>query len=137
MPDIQILALGSLTGLFMLSKHFQGPQYRNLRLGAFVSTGLSAIAPIIHGTIRFGFDQFVRQSGLKYYLTEGFLILVGVAFHASRFPESFAPGKFDIWGGSHQIFHILVVIATAVHFAGLYEAYEYNYNFRTCGIKPT
>lgn len=85
--------------------------------------------------IRFGFVQLVRQSGLKYYLIEGFLILIGASLYGYRFPESFAPGRFDIWGGSHQLFHTLVVIATAVHFAGLYEAYEYNYTFRKCGIQ--
>lgn len=50
----------------------------------------------------------------------------------TRFPESVRPGTFDIYGSSHQIFHILVVMATAVHLAGVLEAIEYNYYNRQC-----
>jgi len=34
--------------------------------------------------------------------------------HAS----SYAPGKFDIFGHSHQFFHVLVVAAALIHFMG-------------------
>jgi adiponectin receptor len=130
-----IISVGLLTAFVLLSKRFEGPKYRGLRLGAFVATGLSAFAPIIHGIIQFGFMQLLRQSGLKYYFIEGGIILLGVFFYGSRIPECFAPGKFDIWGASHQIFHVLIVIATAVHFLGLREAYEYNYSYRQCGLR--
>lgn len=40
------------------------------------------------------------------------------------------PGKFDIWGSSHQIFHVLVVCAAAAHLMGLLKAFDYEHNYR-------
>jgi predicted membrane channel-forming protein YqfA (hemolysin III family) len=34
-------------------------------------------------------------------------------------PERWFPGKFDIWGQSHQLFHILVLIAAFVSYYGI------------------
>lgn len=34
-----------------------------------------------------------------------FWLLVSAAFNISKFPERLAPGRFDIWGHSHQWFH--------------------------------
>lgn len=52
----------------------------------------------------------------------------------TRFPERLKPGLFDIWGSSHQIFHILVVIATIVHLIGVLTAFDYNYEHRQCTV---
>ncbi len=42
-------------------------------------------------------------------------------------PERLRPGKFDIWGSSHQIFHVLVVAAAVAHLIGLLKAFDYNH----------
>lgn len=34
------------------------------------------------------------------------------------------PGKLDIWGGSHQIFHLLAVQSAAVHLYGILGAFR-------------
>jgi adiponectin receptor len=39
-------------------------------------------------------------------------------------PEALKPGRFDILGCSHQVFHVLVVIATTVHLVGILSAYD-------------
>jgi adiponectin receptor len=49
-----------------------------------------------------------------------------------RIPESFKPGKVDIFGFSHQIFHVLVVLAIIVHLIGIVFALDYNYRHKTC-----
>ncbi|KAI1773073.1 mPR-like GPCR protein [Hypoxylon cercidicola] len=125
-------ALAAVSIIIVLAPGFQGPRWRTLRLLTFVCTGLSGLAPIIHGIFMFGFKQMMKQSGLPYYFAEGGLFLVGATVYATRFPESISPGKFDIYGSSHQIFHILVVMATTVHLAGVLEAIEYNYYNRQC-----
>jgi len=43
-----------------------------------------------------------------------------------RIPERFAPGRFDIWGSSHQIFHVLVLAAAVTHLVGLLKAFEFH-----------
>ncbi|XXH01983.1 hypothetical protein Hte_008347 [Hypoxylon texense] len=159
-------SLSAISIVIVLAPAFQGPRWRTLRLLTFVCTGLSGLAPFIHGICMFGFEQMAKQSGLPYYIAEGGLFLVGAAVYGvsskvpapstihvlasewaktrrflliecddglqTRFPESVRPGTFDIYGSSHQIFHVLVVLATAVHLAGVLEAIEYNYYNRQC-----
>ncbi|KAI1260318.1 mPR-like GPCR protein [Xylariaceae sp. FL1019] len=124
------LALTSIA--IMLAPYFQGPKWRTFRLAVFVVTGLSGFAPIIHGIHMFGFQQMLKQSGLPYYFAEGGLFLLGAIAYATRFPECIKPGSFDIFGSSHQIFHVLVVIAAVVHVVGVLEAFDYNYHNRQC-----
>ncbi|KAI2469074.1 mPR-like GPCR protein [Annulohypoxylon bovei var. microspora] len=125
-------SFAAISIVIVLAPTFQGPRWRTLRLLTFVCTGLSGLAPIIHGICMFGFAQMMKQSGLAYYFAEGGLFLLGAVIYATRFPESISPGTFDIYGSSHQIFHILVVLATAVHLAGVLDALDYNYYNRQC-----
>ncbi|KAL8873310.1 MAG: hypothetical protein Q9198_007046 [Flavoplaca austrocitrina] len=127
-----ILTLGTATVIILLNPRLQGLRYRTLRVCTFVFTGLSGFAPLIHGIKLYGIPQMNRQSGMPYYLLEGLLLIIGAFFYGTRIPESIKPGKFDIWGCSHQIFHLLVVAATAVHAYGIIEAYDYNYHHRNC-----
>ena len=99
----------------------------------------------------FGFSQMVKQSGMPYYVGEGLVLLLGALFYTvsissryaecekpltsipqTRIPECFKPGRFDIFGCSHQIFHVLVVLATAIQLIGILAAFDYNYNHRKC-----
>ncbi len=73
-----------------------------------------------------------KQSGLPYYLVEGLLLILGALFYATRIPESIKPGRFDLWGCSHQIFHLLVVAATSVHAYGILRTFDYIYQNRPC-----
>ncbi|KAI1082455.1 mPR-like GPCR protein [Whalleya microplaca] len=125
-------SLAAISVVVVLAPAFQGPRWRTLRLLTFVCTGLSGLAPIVHGICLFGFARMMRQSGLPYYLAEGGLFLLGAVVYATRFPESMSPGTFDIYGSSHQIFHVLVVLATVVHLIGVLDAFDYNYHHRQC-----
>ncbi|PTB34927.1 hypothetical protein M441DRAFT_154558 [Trichoderma asperellum CBS 433.97] len=124
--------LGVITIFIIVNPYFQGERFRTFRAFVFIGTGLSGFAPLIHGIKMFGWLQMVKQSGLLYYLLEGGFLLLGALFYITKFPESRFPGKFDIYGSSHQIFHILVVFATVVQLIGILEAFNYNYIHRTC-----
>ncbi|OIW23008.1 mPR-like GPCR protein [Coniochaeta ligniaria NRRL 30616] len=127
-----ICSLGTMTIFILVSPKFQGRKWRTFRTLTFVSTGLSGFAPLAHGVYLFGWSQMMNQSGMPYYLAEGALLILGATVYATRFPEAWSPGRFDIYGGSHQLFHILVVMATIVQLVGILDAYDYNYNNRTC-----
>ncbi|KAI6080968.1 mPR-like GPCR protein [Hypoxylon rubiginosum] len=124
--------LGALNILIMIHPRFQGRKFRVFRALTFVATGATGFAPLIHGIKIFGWSQMVKQSGLPYYLVEGGFLLLGTLFYATKFPESRYPGKFDIWGSSHQLFHIMVVLATVSQLVGILQAFNYNYFHRTC-----
>ncbi|KAJ5414978.1 hemolysin-III channel protein Izh2 [Penicillium cosmopolitanum] len=128
-----MITLGFATILILMHPKFQDPRWRTFRIFIFVGIGLAGLAPLVHGIIVFGFSKMVKQSGMLYYFTKGFLLLLGTLFYTKRIPEALNPGKFDIFGASHQIFHILVVFASIVQSVGLLSAFDYNYH-RTCDI---
>ncbi|KAI0835988.1 mPR-like GPCR protein [Hypoxylon sp. FL0890] len=79
-------SLAAISIIIVLAPTFQGPRWRTLRLLTFVCTGLSGLAPIIHGIVMFGFAQMMRQSGLPFYLAEGGLFLLGAIVYAVSWP---------------------------------------------------
>jgi hypothetical protein len=64
----------------MLNPRFHGTKWRKFRMNCFLLTGFFACAPIVHGTIRWGME-FVRGTGVAYYLAEVLLILIGCYFY--------------------------------------------------------
>ena len=128
----QIGTLGALTVYIVNHPSYQSRQYRLFRLSVFIFTGLSAFIPIIHASRIFPLEQLNKQSGLPYYYAEGGLILIGALIYGTRFPEKLHPGYYDMWGSSHQIFHVLVVMATFVHLLGVLNAFEWNYKHQRC-----
>lgn len=128
---------------------FQGSKYRLFRALMFVATGLSGVAPLLHGLNVFGMSQMMRKA-FPYTMVKAVCLLSGTSFYAvnlpishtreidpntcgskTRFPESRYPGKFDLWG-SHSIFHILVVCAGVVQLVGYLDAFDYAHANLTC-----
>ena len=130
---IVTLSLGTAT--LVLHPRLQGFKYRSLKAYAFMATALTGFAPIIHGIYLYGWDDMWVRSGMPYYFLEGLLYVAGVFFFVTRMPESLYPGKFDIWLSSHQIFHLLVVVAAATHMWGVWQAFAWNYHHsRSCQV---
>ena len=95
---------------------FGEPKFRPLRAFVFAAFGLSNIIPGIHWC-------FVLESHLFGYFVlfalQGLLYVIGAVLYVLRFPERFFPGRCDYWFQSHQLFHILVVLAAIVHLNGI------------------
>jgi adiponectin receptor len=96
----------------------------------FVLMGLSAVFPVLHGIKLYGVDYLRKSIGLDWVVLQGVLYIAGAGLYAARIPEKWAPGRFDIWGSSHQIFHVLVVLAAASHLMGLVKAFDYAHGQR-------
>ncbi|KAA8564037.1 hypothetical protein EYC84_012032 [Monilinia fructicola] len=118
-----ILAMSSTALVFLLLPAFQGHRWRSFRVSAFCAIGVSPFIPFIHAMAQFGFSRAMDQSGMPYYFAEALLLLIGVVSFTKRWPESWMPGSFDLLGNSHQIFHLLVILALALHLAGLLQAF--------------
>ncbi|KAF7893697.1 uncharacterized protein EAF02_001235 [Botrytis sinoallii] len=127
-----ILAMSSTALVFLLLPAFQGHRWRSFRVVAFCATAVSVLIPFVHTIAQSGWDKAMEQSGMPYYFAEALLLLVGVVCFAKRWPESWIPGSFDLLGNSHQIFHLLVVLAMVLHFVGLLQAFNYNYAKGEC-----
>lgn len=53
---------------------------------------------------------------------------MGANFYQAKVPERFAPGRFDVWGHSHQIFHVCVLLGAASHLTGAIKGFDYNHD---------
>lgn len=84
----QIGVLGSLTIFIMVTPYFQGKKFRVFRALAFVGTGLSGFAPLIHGIKMFGWSQMMKQSGMPYYLAEAGFLLAGALIYVVSLQSS-------------------------------------------------
>ncbi|CAN6562822.1 unnamed protein product [Malus baccata var. baccata] len=114
-----ITLLGIATVLVSLIPVFQNPEYRIVRVSLFLGMGLSGILPVMHKLILFS-DQPEALHTTGYEILMGLLYGVGALVYATRIPERWLPGKFDIAGHSHQLFHVLVVAGAYTHYrAGL------------------
>ncbi|KAK9112037.1 hypothetical protein Scep_019556 [Stephania cephalantha] len=114
-----ITILGIATVVVSLFPVFQNPEFRNIRASLFFSMGLSGVAPILHKLILFRHrPEALHTTG--YELLMGVFYGLGALVYATRIPERWKPGKFDIAGHSHQLFHVLVVAGAYTHYrAGL------------------
>ncbi|PGH05990.1 hypothetical protein GX51_02581 [Blastomyces parvus] len=128
------LTLGTLSAIIVVSPKFQSSRWRMLRLATFVSTGLSGLFPIIHAASVYPYAEWNPRAGLGYYLLEGLALIVGTLFYATHFPESWMPEKFDIWGASHQIFHVFVVLSAGIHIWTLFNVIDWIYANPRCVI---
>ncbi|KAL6910122.1 mPR-like GPCR protein [Trichoderma evansii] len=106
---------------------FRTPAWRPYRALMFISLGLSGIIPICHGLLKFGYQALEDRMSLSWVVLQGLLYIFGAVLYAARFPERVYPGAFDIWGSSHQIFHMFVLFAAATHFYGLAKAFDHHH----------
>lgn len=131
---MQITTLAAGTSIVSTHPKFRTPALRPFRALMFVLMGLSAVIPVLHGVKLYGVDQLRKSIGLDWVVLQGALYITGAAIYAARVPEKWSPGKFDIWGSSHQIFHVLVVLAAASHLVGLVKAFDYEHSQRVGNV---
>lgn len=114
-----ITILGIATILVSLLPVFQTPEFRKVRASLFFGMGASGAAPILHKLIIFWHQpEALHTTG--YELLMGLLYGLGALVYATRIPERWMPGRFDLAGHSHQLFHVLVVAGAYTHYhAGL------------------
>ncbi len=85
---------------------------------AFIIAGLSTIPAIIHMSF-FTDTQMLDHFDAWPWLFGGLLYIVGAVIYAMKWPECVNKhGKYDFIGNSHNIFHILIVLAALVHWYG-------------------
>ncbi|EEQ83856.2 hemolysin-III channel protein Izh2 [Blastomyces dermatitidis ER-3] len=123
-----ILLIGAGCTIVSITPRFRTPAWRPFRAGMFISMGLSAVFPVLHGVSIFGVELMLKQIGLFWLVLQGALYIIGAIIYAARVPELWYPGGFDILGSSHQIFHMFVVMAAVAHLTGLLQAFDYRHS---------
>ncbi|KAL9096775.1 MAG: hypothetical protein Q9165_001263 [Trypethelium subeluteriae] len=140
-----ISTIGAGCAVVSINSEFRKAKWRPFRAAMFVGMGLSAVFPVLHGLSIYGVGRLNETMGLSWVVLQGFLYVLGAGIYAVRIafirmhtggltiaqlrvPERWRPGQFDIWGSSHQIFHILVLCAAAAHLTGLLRAFDYRHS---------
>ncbi|PSN74190.1 hemolysin III family channel protein [Corynespora cassiicola Philippines] len=126
---ITIIVIGA--GALCYLPRFRTPKWRWARATLFCAIGWSGAFPMTHAAQTLGIEQADKQMGWWYFIIEGLWYISGVTIYATRLPERLRPGWFDMWGGSHQIFHLCAVSGAAWHLVGLLKAFDYNHDPRT------
>lgn len=52
-----------------------------------------------------------------------------------RVPERFSPGRFDIWGSGHTLFHIGILCAMYTHYAGMMHGFMNAHTQDVCKLQ--
>lgn len=122
-PQMGVLSLAC--AYITMNPRFRTPTYRPFRAVMFILLGASGVIPVIHGLKLYSYAQLDERMGLSWMLLQGVLYVVGATIYAARVPERWAPGRFDLVGASHQIFHVFVLVAAATQFRGLVAAFDF------------
>ncbi|RDA82878.1 hypothetical protein CP532_0391 [Ophiocordyceps camponoti-leonardi (nom. inval.)] len=125
MSAICLLAL-ACTAVSWLER-FRTPKWRPYRAAIFVALGLSGVVPVLHGIALRGYRELQESMSIDWTIAQGALYIIGAVLYAARWPERSLPGVFDIWGSSHQIFHMFVLAAAATHFCGMAKAFDHHH----------
>ncbi|KFA65934.1 hypothetical protein S40285_02394 [Stachybotrys chlorohalonatus IBT 40285] len=119
-----ICILGVGCGIVSWVDKFRHPEFRAYRAMMFVALGLSGVVPVIHGVRLYGYQALEDRMSISLIILHGAMYIFGAFLYAVRWPERRSPGSYDIWGNSHQIFHMFVLLAAATHFYGMAKAFD-------------
>ncbi|KAM1093124.1 hypothetical protein ACFX2I_020232 [Malus domestica] len=126
-----ISLLGILVIVTLLSPSLSAPRFRSFRATLFLSMGFSGVIPALHAlVINWGHQHIIFA--LAYELAMAILYASGAAFYVTRIPERWKPGKFDVVGHSHQIFHVFVVLGALAHGAATLVVMDFRRGSPTC-----
>lgn len=112
-----ITILGVTTLIPTVLPKFQKPSWTPIRAMLFVSLASFGVFPWFH-------NVFFVWKVVPTPIWHGFFleIAMGVAYisgafcYAMKIPEKYWPGRFDVFGCGHNIFHILVVCGALLHY---------------------
>ncbi|KAG6000769.1 hypothetical protein E4U21_005022 [Claviceps maximensis] len=119
-----ICSLGAGCAIVSWVERFRTPEWRPYRASMFIGLGLSGVVPVIHGVTMYGYSGLEHRMSISWVIAQGGMYIFGAVLYAVRWPERSSPGSFDIWGSSHQIFHMFVLLAAATHFYGMSKAFD-------------
>jgi len=132
-----ILIVACCCFVICLFEWIHRPGHEHYKGWLFAGFGISLGIPVAHMVINEIFyenygDPFVFTSSVPYIALLGASYLGGVYIYVVRCPERNRPGKYNVCGHSHQIWHGLVVLG--VFFT--YMAAISNFEMRKVSMCP-
>merc|ERR1712156_909075 len=130
-----ICVLSALTIILTLADRFATPVFRPIRAILFVTLGCFGLVPAAHFIIAWGWQRALKELQIVYMGSGGASYIFGAFLYGIRVPERLFPGQCDLWGQSHQIFHVLVVAGALAHLKqGLSVMANYRLQEGSCSL---
>ena len=120
-----VSVLGILCVVATLHPRFRHPTIRPYRAAMYAGLGLSAVVFVVHGILLHGWTIQNRRMSLDWMGLMALFNLTGAGIYAARVPERLRPLRYDIYGNSHQVLHVAVILAGLAHMFGLFRAFDY------------
>ncbi|EGD80407.1 hypothetical protein PTSG_11052 [Salpingoeca rosetta] len=111
--------------LMQLHKDFLSHRWAMKRVLLYACTLGFGLIPVVHWTTLPHDDPEELGVFLPRVLISYALMIIGVAFYISRFPERACPGSFDIFCSSHQWWHTFVLLAFVWWYRSSVTLFEY------------
>lgn len=121
---LQTTIFAVLASIITFTPAFRKPATKPLRAGVFGSLALSTLFCVVHGFIAHGWDEQNRRFPAWGIGLTLLFNTIGATVYVLRFPESFWPRRFDIFGASHQLMHISILIASIAWLFGMITAFD-------------
>ncbi|KAM8888820.1 membrane progestin receptor beta-like isoform 2-T3 [Synchiropus picturatus] len=121
LPASAFLAWLSCSACCFAKLRFQRPYplHRKLcQVGPMGVAYLLDISPVIH---RLSTQNWSSSPAMPLHLLQVVLFLLAAFFFSCPIPERFSPGRYDIIGHGHQLFHLLLSLCTLAQQEALYE----------------
>lgn len=115
-----IVLLGAATLALSLLSRFQTIKWRATRATCFSLLGVVGVVPWAHVVVAHPYNEVV-WAVMVLDMLMGASYLSGAFLYATRVPERYFPGRFDIFFHSHQLFHVAVVVGAYFHYLGVLE----------------
>ena len=114
----------SIAFIVTLMPHFEHPSLRKVRGGMFVGIGVGSAFSFVH-LIFFSDPLHMLEFRPFFFILGGAFYVGGAGIFVSRVPERFFPGRFDLVGQSHNIWHAMVLAGALCHFYGSLQCFHY------------
>lgn len=127
------LLVGAVGAIVPWAAWFNDRKNKAIRITIFLAMCFTGVGPFLHAGLSHGFIK--TSLFFSPILPSLASYIFGLIFYATQFPESFAPGKFDVVGHAHQIWHISIVVAILLHYRATHIWHEGRFDF-SCAINP-
>ncbi|XP_038053277.1 membrane progestin receptor gamma-like [Patiria miniata] len=107
------------TFLACLSRLVAGLKLQKIfRIVSFMLPYVFCSVPLLYRCVVSEEDDYHHPSATQFHSYQFVFCFIAIVFYGSHFPEVLAPGKFDIFGHSHQVFHVFSSVATYCQLQG-------------------
>lgn len=127
------LLVGAMGAIVPWASWFNDRKNKPIRIAVFLTMCFTGVGPFLHAGVSHGFLK--TSLFFSPILPSLASYIFGLIFYATNFPERIAPGRFDVVGHAHQIWHISIVVAILLHYRATTTWHEGRFDF-SCSYNP-